>query len=118
LIAAIRQLPESGRPTDLVLCEGFATFKPEATEHVSDAQLLLNFFSGSQLRSVIEVKTANGQVLITRRLDPDCAHHSTRRFPAWKMPEHQTPPFLLILFAGSLSFSNLEVGVSGPRPVC
>jgi hypothetical protein len=64
LIAEVEKLPEAERPSEIALYEGFITFKREATQHVSDAELLLNCFLGKQPRLVIEVKAADDQALI------------------------------------------------------
>jgi len=64
LTTKIEQLPQAARPSEIFLYEGFVTFKPQTTEHVSDAELLLDCFFGTQPCSVVEVKATDGQVLI------------------------------------------------------
>ncbi len=64
LLAEMERLTYEARPVEAFLYEGFITFKPEPTEHVSDAEILLDCFLGARKRLTIQIEAATGQSLI------------------------------------------------------
>ena len=63
---ALRRPPDGARPIEIVLYEGFVTFKQEATDHAADARLLLECFLGTGGRAceVILVVAGEGQRVV------------------------------------------------------
>jgi hypothetical protein len=66
LLAEFRRFPDEEQPVEIILYEGFVTFKPEVTTHVSDAQLLLDSFQRPQAREVIQVEVSEEPSLSSR----------------------------------------------------
>ena len=65
LNAEVRRLAAGEDVIEIVLYEGFVSFKTQQTEHDSDAQLLLHCFVGTHPPGFVELKASDGQTLVT-----------------------------------------------------
>jgi hypothetical protein len=65
LSALRREVSDQTGTTEIVLYEGFESFKSAGTDHERDAILLLNSFLGLNECEVISVNVAEGQIVVT-----------------------------------------------------